>query len=821
MYLWLEGHPLADEMVGFVGRTVQWVFDRTTLGGRDPQRGQLCAAVISAARDLETVILCAMDRNPQRRYPSATDLASDLEAVGAVRAIQARPAGLLARTVRWVRRNRAVASGLALVVLVILAVVLARTVSSMAESREFEGLLDTARWLADSEEFDQAVASVDQALGLKRDDSRANRLRAEILRQRGQMRARSALEAARSQLDRFRDLSRRRSVAQRTVTLLTHEQSMGWLAPDERDRLAAARMELERIDQGNQDARFRLEESINSASALFEPDRGLSLKAELFLELWKLADELDDAPAKRLYAGIVADNDPHGKYTASLSSPGLLDLRSRPTGADVYLYRYELHSELVEGGDHRLIPMPLDRQLPTAPGAVVLRVTEDREDLQRGDLILSVEGRPVTTNFLEQDGELLDEFVVSIGGRPVGDAGALNYETFERIIVEGVRRSSQLAPVEHQFDRLGERIERTIRNCGELGFRILNATEAIRRYGQLSGTLYRDGESFEVLLPSGLVTRFTAAPLFVHPDSEVGGTPLSEVRLEAGSYLALLRAEGHEEIRVPFLIERTQTTSISVELPAAGLRPEGLVYVAQGTFRAGGDARAPFAEAAQEPLVAGFWIGETEVTTEQYARFLNHPATRAILERQGDEVLVPFHPMAIDVNAVWKRDGAGLFVAPIAHREMPASSVCWEAARAYVDWLNQQGFSPSEDLVFDLPSEWQWEKAGRGVDGRAYPFGDEFNPRYTRSRFSRAVPVSEIVNAYPVDESPYGVFDLGGNLFEWCADIFSEERQNLRLIKGGSWGLSVPDDFRLAMRIGERADLHRNQGGFRVVLRRR
>jgi squalene-associated FAD-dependent desaturase len=55
VYLWLEGHPLPHEMVGFVGRTVQWVFDRTTLGGRDPERGQLCAAVISAARDLERV----------------------------------------------------------------------------------------------------------------------------------------------------------------------------------------------------------------------------------------------------------------------------------------------------------------------------------------------------------------------------------------------------------------------------------------------------------------------------------------------------------------------------------------------------------------------------------------------------------------------------------------------------------------------------------------------------------------------------------------------------------------------------------------------
>jgi len=55
VYLWLQGHPVKDPMVGFVGRTLQWIFDRSALGGRDPARGQLCAAVISAARELERV----------------------------------------------------------------------------------------------------------------------------------------------------------------------------------------------------------------------------------------------------------------------------------------------------------------------------------------------------------------------------------------------------------------------------------------------------------------------------------------------------------------------------------------------------------------------------------------------------------------------------------------------------------------------------------------------------------------------------------------------------------------------------------------------
>jgi squalene-associated FAD-dependent desaturase len=55
IYLWFDGHPIRDEVVGYLGRTVQWTFDRSTIGGRDPRRGQLCAAVISAARAFDSV----------------------------------------------------------------------------------------------------------------------------------------------------------------------------------------------------------------------------------------------------------------------------------------------------------------------------------------------------------------------------------------------------------------------------------------------------------------------------------------------------------------------------------------------------------------------------------------------------------------------------------------------------------------------------------------------------------------------------------------------------------------------------------------------
>jgi formylglycine-generating enzyme required for sulfatase activity len=116
----------------------------------------------------------------------------------------------------------------------------------------------------------------------------------------------------------------------------------------------------------------------------------------------------------------------------------------------------------------------------------------------------------------------------------------------------------------------------------------------------------------------------------------------------------------------------------------------------------------------------------------------------------------------------------------------PMVFVAWEDARAYCAWLEEKiqvehcklnvwrdgqlaSLSPQlGTFSVRLPTEAEWEKAARGTDGRAYPWGDEWDAarcNTTESGWSATTPV----DAYPQGASPYGVLDMAGNAWEWTS----------------------------------------------------
>ncbi len=155
----------------------------------------------------------------------------------------------------------------------------------------------------------------------------------------------------------------------------------------------------------------------------------------------------------------------------------------------------------------------------------------------------------------------------------------------------------------------------------------------------------------------------------------------------------------------------------------------------------------------------------------------------------------------------------------------PVVGVSWYEAVAFCRWLTevqrQQGELTADEII-RLPTEAEWEKAARGTDGRVYPWGNEADPNRANCAETK-VKSTSAVGFFGKWPSPYGIDDMAGNVWEWCAtegdspdwtkskpkpypykieDEWTEEylnRTNVRILRGGSWYFEM-DFLRCAYR---------------------
>ena len=150
--------------------------------------------------------------------------------------------------------------------------------------------------------------------------------------------------------------------------------------------------------------------------------------------------------------------------------------------------------------------------------------------------------------------------------------------------------------------------------------------------------------------------------------------------------------------------------------------------------------------------------------------------------------------------------------------------VSWNDVRDYLEWRNARAEAAGEPWIYDLPTELEWEKAARGVDGRAFPWGDRFDPALAVGLYNRSRNLYDAPGGIePRDESPFGMQDAAGHRQEWTRDRYQVDPNSPPFYRkrGGCWRLARAQSFRVASRSYEEAAYVGGNLGFRLVARLR
>ena len=197
-----------------------------------------------------------------------------------------------------------------------------------------------------------------------------------------------------------------------------------------------------------------------------------------------------------------------------------------------------------------------------------------------------------------------------------------------------------------------------------------------------------------------------------------------------------------------------------------------LVFIPAGSFIMGGNAQAAFdlcqnyhsdcelkwftdEEPQHTVYLDAYWIDQTEVTTSMYEKCVKSGVCQAPRDKTS-------------------YTGAKYY-GTAAFANYPVINVSWDMAKSYCEWAGRR-----------LPTEAEWEKAARGTDGRIYPWGNAFEDTavnfcdrncpmdWALDLFNDGYAGVSPVASYPSGQSPYGIYDMAGNIFEWVNDWYSQ-----------------------------------------------
>lgn len=205
--------------------------------------------------------------------------------------------------------------------------------------------------------------------------------------------------------------------------------------------------------------------------------------------------------------------------------------------------------------------------------------------------------------------------------------------------------------------------------------------------------------------------------------------------------------------------------------------PFRMGFVTDNDMEWGDDDEEPVREVALSP----YWIDLQEVSALDFSVFLNaHP-------QDAKRYFEPGPAVTVEKIADRYSPKPGL-------ERLPANRISWYGADAYCRWKGQR-----------LSSEAEWEKAARGTDERIFPWGNE-HPDDERVTYRRRFELFGFKAMSPVDQmekgrSPYGLYHMAGNVWEWVADWFDPDyykhspkkdpqgpsNGTSKVLRGGNW----------------------------------
>lgn len=203
------------------------------------------------------------------------------------------------------------------------------------------------------------------------------------------------------------------------------------------------------------------------------------------------------------------------------------------------------------------------------------------------------------------------------------------------------------------------------------------------------------------------------------------------------------------------------------------------IFIPGGTFQMGSNDGEDVEKPVHSVTVSSFWMTKYLITIEEYSRFLNE---------KGNQTEGGVEWINLNEDSKIYKDG-NIFKAQKDREKHPVNCVSWYGAREYCKWIGGE-----------LPTEAQWEyAAGNGEKHTKWSLGNDFvDENYVTNRITRKN--TKVVGSKKAND--FGLYDMSGNLWEWCLDWYQEDFYSIsnnkdpvcqdgtsgsRVLRGGGW----------------------------------